>query len=60
MCQHCVTAHHSLCESYACPCVCNDSDFRFARPKADVAHLTSDHELARVLMIRPELRALFS
>jgi hypothetical protein len=57
MCQNCLTAHHSLCESESCPCVCNDSDFRFAR-RSQIE--TSDPELAKILVVRPELRELFN
>jgi hypothetical protein len=31
MCQNCLKAKHDNCESEECPCVCNDSDFRWAR-----------------------------
>lgn len=62
MCEGCLHGSHSLCESEACPCVCNDSDFRWARKaKADpeITRLTSDPDLAQVLTVRPELRPLF-
>jgi hypothetical protein len=56
MCQYCLSASHSLCESETCPCVCNDSDFRFAR-RSQIE--TSDPDLAKILVVRPELRELF-
>jgi hypothetical protein len=31
MCDGCKRGAHSMCESEDCPCVCNDSDFRWAR-----------------------------
>lgn len=55
MCDGCKHGMHSICESEDCPCVCNDSDFRFVcRTDAE-----PDHHLARVLRIRPELEPLF-
>lgn len=67
MCDGCKHGHHSLCESEACPCVCNDSDFRWSRRdakrgevrRAETPRFTSDPELAQVLAVRPELRPLF-
>jgi len=31
MCEGCIRGKHATCESEDCPCVCNDSDFRWAR-----------------------------
>jgi hypothetical protein len=60
MCRNCLTGHRLICESEQCPCTCNDSDYKWAhKPSIDVGHLTSDHELAHVLMVRPELQELF-
>jgi hypothetical protein len=54
MCDGCKHGSHSLCASEDCPCVCNDSDFRWVRkvkPEDDI--------LARVLIVCPELKPLF-
>lgn len=55
MCDSCKHGLHSLCTSEHCPCVCNDSDFRFARKGG----APPDQDLARVLRVRPELAELF-
>ena len=62
MCEDCLRGKHSTCHSEGCPCVCNDSDFRWVRKAAaspEVRRLTSDAELAQVLEVRPDLRPLF-
>lgn len=54
MCDGCKHGMHAVCESEECPCVCNDSDFRWSRtvkPEDDI--------LAHVLLVRPELKPLF-
>ncbi len=56
MCDGCKHGSHALCESEACPCVCNDSDFRWSR-KATVSE--TQQEMAQIITVRPELRPLF-
>lgn len=41
MCAECVKGQHSGCPSEDCPCVCNDSDFRFSRHPKVVDHALS-------------------
>jgi hypothetical protein len=55
MCMACVTGSHSLCASEDCPCVCNDSDFRWSRKAAS----ETQQEMAQVIAVRPELAELF-
>lgn len=31
MCRECINGNHRKCESFRCPCVCNDDNFRFRR-----------------------------
>lgn len=33
MCEWCIRGEHKNCQAERCPCVCNDSDFRFSRNK---------------------------
>jgi len=56
MCDGCKHGMHSVCESERCPCVCNDSDFRWSRKAPKASQI---EQAARVIAIRPELEALF-
>lgn len=37
MCEACVNGQHKDCPDEACPCVCNDSDFRFRHVAVAIA-----------------------
>ena len=58
MCDGCKHGQHSLCESEDCPCVCNDSDFRWQRKAAPPSE--TQQEMAQIIVVRPELRPLFN
>lgn len=47
MCEPCIHGAHTSCDSERCPCVCNDSDFRFSRTMMK-SHVISEYSINRI------------
>jgi hypothetical protein len=65
MCGVCIKGDHCECDSEACPCVCNDSDFRWARNRMTALGVipATDPDMAAIsaiLRARPDLARLIN